>query len=442
MAAPKSPASTPPREPHHLSRRQALGLAGGAALLPLLAGCGNDAVKDITYLNAKSEIKEFLDTLVGGFNESQNDVRVKVDFDFVKFVPSLVRGKPFNAVTMNLRWDTAQYGLRGVFRDLSDLPIVADMNPDMMELTRGFGALEGQTSILPFAIAGAGVLYNKAIFRDLRLEVPRTWPEFKKVAKALGDAGKIPVYGTFRDAWTLQQGPFDAAAGGLVDVQGFFDQMYALGPDFSPDTSPVSFQKDYVDAAIRVVELFQFSQKGASTALYQNGHAAMARGEAGMYIMGPWGIAPIMAINPELELGTFPAPMTDDPDGAKVRVNVDMFVGIPREASNQDASLKFVEWLVSKPVIDEYTSANGAYSPLKNAPVPTDPKIDGLNEAMAAGRFFQGASTYMLSGMQLEPLLQQLTFDRNVDAFLRAVDDDWARVARRPSASLKDGSAS
>ena len=37
-------------------------------------------------------------------------------------------------------------------------------------------------------------------------------------------------------------------------------------------------------------------------------------GEAAMYLQGPWAFGEIAKSGPDLELGTFPLPMTDDPD--------------------------------------------------------------------------------------------------------------------------------
>ena len=48
-----------------------------------------------------------------------------------------------------------------------------------------------------------------------------------------------------------------------------------------------------------------------------------------MYLQGPWAFGEIAKTDPDLDLGTFPLPMTDDPADLKVRVNIDLALWIP-----------------------------------------------------------------------------------------------------------------
>ena len=55
--------------------------------------------------------------------------------------------------------------------------------------------------------------------------MPTTWDEFVQACETFKANGVTPIYGTFKDGWTVNQGAFDYAAGGLIDVQQFYDQL-------------------------------------------------------------------------------------------------------------------------------------------------------------------------------------------------------------------------
>ena len=51
---------------------------------------------------------------------------------------------------------------------------------------------------------GGGILYNKKIYADLGLSVPKSWAEFMANNEKIKAAGKAPVIQTFGDTWTSQ----------------------------------------------------------------------------------------------------------------------------------------------------------------------------------------------------------------------------------------------
>ena len=51
---------------------------------------------------------------------------------------------------------------------------------------------------------GGGILYNKAIYKELGLSVPKTWDKFASNNEVIKNAGYTPVIATYGDTWTSQ----------------------------------------------------------------------------------------------------------------------------------------------------------------------------------------------------------------------------------------------
>ena len=58
---------------------------------------------------------------------------------------------------------------------------------------------------VPFEQAmGGGILYNKKVYADLGLEIPKTWEDFMANNAKIKEAGIDPVIQTYADTWTSQ----------------------------------------------------------------------------------------------------------------------------------------------------------------------------------------------------------------------------------------------
>jgi raffinose/stachyose/melibiose transport system substrate-binding protein len=274
------------------------------------------------------------------------------------------------------------------------------------------------------------MIYNKELFAQEKVDVPTTWPEFIEVCKAFKAAGVTPVQQTFKDTWTIQQGAFDYVTGSALDVTEFFRELMALGPDAGSGAA-VSFTMDFRDALTRIVQMLDYTNPDAPSRGYSDGNVAFAGGKAAMYPQGPWAVGEILKINPKAQIGTFAMPGSDSAADTKVRVNLDLALWIPNDSTKQAAARSFLEYLMKPAVQDKYNAQSLAWSTTKNAPPVTDPSVAGLQPYLQDAKFYQGAGTYLPGAIPVGNYLQELVISRNIDGFLRKLDDDWARLARR-----------
>lgn len=418
---------------------RAVRFAASAATLALLGsalvGCSSDGRETIRFTFSKREAIEFMTKLVADYNDSQDDVRVEIDTSGVDVVSaSFVRGNPPDIMLANYNYEVARFVQRCALSDLGGTDAATSVRDDLQPLMEQYGSCEGRTSALPYSVMAASVIYNKQIFDEQGLEVPRTWDELLQVGDQLKEAGITPFYATFKDDWTVGQGWYDYSAGGSLDVLDFFDALAKEGTEVGPD-SEVSFQKDFAEPMDRMLTLANdYTNDDAPSRGYGDGNLAFSKGEAAMYLQGPWAFSEIAKTAPDLELGTFPLPMTDDPDDLAVRVNMDLAAMIPEESQHKEAARDFLEYLYQPEHIEAYNASQLGFTPLEDATPPDDPRIEGMIEYYDEGRIYQGPSVLVPKTIPVFNYAQAMVLGAEPAGILRTMDADWARIAFRAPA--------
>ncbi|WP_253384795.1 ABC transporter substrate-binding protein [Microbacterium foliorum] len=429
----------PPRPAQIVAGAAALALVGAA-----LTGCSTaGGTETIRFTFSKREAIEFMTELVAQYNSSQDDVRVEIDTSGVDVVSaSFVRGNPPDIMLANYNYEIARFVQRCALTDLSGTDAASTIRDDLQPLMEQYGSCEGRTSALPYSVMGASVIYNKEIFAQQGLEVPQTWDELLAVCDRLKEAGIDPFYATFKDDWTVAQGWYDYTAGGSVDVIDFFDTLATEGTGVGPD-SEVSFEKDFAEPMDRMMTLVKdYTNADAASRGYGDGNLAFGKGEAAMYLQGPWAFSEIEKTAPDLELGTFPLPMTDDPADLGVRVNMDLAAMIPEGSRHQEAARDFLEYLFLPEHIEEYNASQLGFTPTNDAPAPDDPRVAGMVEYYQNGQIYQGPSVLVPKTLPVFNYAQAMVLGASPTSTLRTMDADWARIAfRAPIPSTQDNAS-
>ena len=281
------------------------------------------------FEETKPEVVPYFNNLVAKFNASQSSVTVSHDFTS-SLIAEFVRGNPPAIDCDNYNLTTSIFVARGVLADLGGLPQAKLIDPNIQALVTQYASFHGETSVLPYSVAAEGVIYNVDLFDKVGVSsVPTTWSEFLAVCEKFKSAGITPVYQTYGDTWTTQQGLFDYTVGGMVDVAAFYQGLAREGTNLGPNSS-VSYQKDFTAPCKQMLSLAPYFNDNPIAKHYADGNQAFASSQAGMYMQGPWAVGEVLAINPKLKMGTFALPATDDASQTKCRVNLDLAIWLPR----------------------------------------------------------------------------------------------------------------
>ncbi|WP_311213731.1 MULTISPECIES: extracellular solute-binding protein [unclassified Arthrobacter] len=414
-------------------KRLAAVTLGLALLAGLLTGCTGDQGKEtIRFTFSKREAIGFMTKLVADYNASQNDTEVVLDTSGVDVVSaSFVRGNPPDIALANYNMETSRFVQRGALSDLSGTDAASRIREDLQPLMDQYGTYQDRTSALPYSVMASSVIYNKEIFAANNIKVPTTWSELIAACERLKAAGVTPFYATWKDDWTIAQGWFDYSVGGQVDTLDFFDKLAAEGTGVGPESS-VSFQKDFEQPVAKMLKLAtSYVNKDAASRAYGDGNLAFSQGKAAMYLQGPWAFSEIAKTAPDLKLGTFPLPMTDDPRDLRVRVNVDLAAWIPEASKHKDAARDFLEYLYKPEVIDAYNKSQLGFTPTKDSAVTPDPRIEGMVQYYDASQVYQGPSVLVPRTIPIMNYTQALVFGAKPESTLSTLDADWARLAFR-----------
>lgn len=417
-----------------LSRRsllKALGVGALAVGSGGLAGCsgglGGDTVR---FLMNKPEVVGYFGDLVTAYNEQSGRAPVFFDSTPTSISAQFVRGVPPDLACYNYQYEASTYVNRDVLTDLRDTPAAQLIAPHVQELVSQFADEEHRFHVLPYSTAAEGVIYNVQLFEDNGVEVPTTWSEVIEACETFRSAGITPIYSTYQEGWTMQQGIFDYCVGGMIDVAAFYAQLREVGVDFEPG-SEHSFSAVMADGVARMAELAQYDNDDAAARGYSDGNLAFGQGQAAMYLQGPWALGEIEKVDPDLRVATFPLPVTDNPEDTKCRVNLDLGLWVPAETPHREGAMDLLEYLFQPDIVNAYNADNLYYSPLADAPAQPDERVAGLQEYVDSGRFYQGPGTFIPPTIPLANYLQELLLAGEPEVFLRQLDEDWRRLALR-----------
>jgi raffinose/stachyose/melibiose transport system substrate-binding protein len=252
--------------------------------------------------------------------------------------------------------------------DLTDEPF----EKDVMDNFKAVVSADGHVYGAPVQTAmGGGVLYNKKIYADLGLKVPKTWAEFMKNNEAIKAKGGIaPVIQTFRETWT--------------------SQLFFLGDFYNVETADPDFAKNYTENKAKFAtsdiarkgfehqaEIFKagYLNEDFASASFEDGLRMVSTGKGAHYPMLTFAIGTLAENYKDniQDVGFFAIP-GDDASKTGLTAWMANSVYIPSTTEHPEEAKKFVAFIASKEGCDSQTKAVGAIGPymVKTCTLPKD----------------------------------------------------------------------
>ena len=396
------------------SRRIALaGLSAGLLAMTALTGAAY-AQTTLTFLidNASNTVAQS-EALVAAFEAAYPDINVEIETR-----PGGAEGDNIikTRLATGVMSDIFLYNSGSLFQainpqqflvDLTNEPWQADVQASFKQVVT---APDGTVRGVPYGAAmGGGIYYNKPIYEELGLSVPKSWDEFMANNEKIKAAGKVAVIQTYNATWTSQ-----------LFVLADFYNVSAKDPSFASryTAGEAKFATDA--AALRGFEKLQevhdagYLNEDFGAATYEDGVRMVATGEGAHYPMLTFATGAISETYPDnlADVGFFAQP-GDDASLNGLTVWMPGALYIPQSTANLDAARKFAAFVASPAGCDALTSAGGATGPylINGCTLPADvpPAVSDLLPYFAEGGQ-NGPALEFLSPIK-GPALEQITVE-------------------------------
>jgi raffinose/stachyose/melibiose transport system substrate-binding protein len=239
---------------------------------------------------------------------------------------------------------------------LTNEPFQANIQDSFKSVVSAGGEVYGA----PFAPAmGGGIFYNKPLYEELGLEIPKSWDEFMANNEKIKAAGKTAVIQTYGETWTSQ-----------LFVLADFYNVLAAEPDFAEKYTNNEAKFATSPAALRgfekLQEVFEAGYLNADfgAATYPDGLRMVATGEGAHYPMLTFGIGAIQETVPDHinDVGFFAQP-GDSADSNGLTTWMPDSIYVAKSTANPDLAKAFVAFIASPEGCDIRNEAVGATGP-------------------------------------------------------------------------------
>ncbi len=216
-------------------------------------------------------------------------------------------------------------------------------------------SLEGKILGLPVQMGGWGIVYNKKLFQDNGLQIPKTFSELKKVCEALKAKGITPFVNQYKDAWML--GHLTGAGYGRTSDPTKFIQNLNAGTAKLKDLPEMKANMDFLDLTL------QYGQDNPLSSDMNAACTLMGQGKAAMMAEGNWVYDTIIKIDPAVELGMFAVPTTEDASQTKLSADVNGVWHVSSQSKNKAEAKKILNWIVSSQAGKDFVTKDCKFIP-------------------------------------------------------------------------------
>lgn len=314
----------------------------GISLAGCSAGGGGDAdTVTITFGNWRTEDATLWEqNVIPAFEASHPGIKVTYQptdtNDYNAAIASQIESGTGPDVIMCRPFDVNRGWIEdGYFDDLKSLKSIANFTPTALAAWQG---ADGDPYCVPIASVLAGFYYNKAIFKELGLDVPQTMGDLMSDLQAIKDNGKYkPLALGSSDGWQLSYNVLDSIGPNYWKGE---DGRLGLIDGSKKLTDP-----DFVAAFQAFSDLKPFLPDGYQSITYEDQMQLFTLGQAAIMADGSWDVT--AATQTGLDVGVFAPPVVNAGDQRYLQEMPDQGVGLNSASKNKAAATEFLEWLGS-----------------------------------------------------------------------------------------------
>ncbi|MEO1551542.1 MAG: extracellular solute-binding protein [Pseudomonadota bacterium] len=403
-------------------------VALGAASLLVTASFAQTRTLVINTDTSDPAPKAAFEALIAGFEAENPDVKVEWNlFDHEGYKTSIRNFLTADAPDL-ANWYAGNrmlpYVNAGLFAPVTDLWESEGLNESLKSAASAM-EINGEKWGVPYTYYQWGIYYRKDLFEQVGADVPTTWDEFKAVGAKLNDAGITPITIGTKYLWT---------AAGVFDYLNLRTNGYEFHMDLTAGkiawtdervVNTMNNWKELLDANFFIDNHAAYS--------WQEALAPMVQGEAAMYVMGNFAVAPLKEAgltNDTLGFFQFPEitpgiPMAEDAPTDTIH--------IPANAQNKDDARLFLAYLARADVQTQINETLGQLPVNSASSVDTsDPFLaagfDMLSNAAGLAQFFDRDAPAEMAKAGMEGFQEFMVKPERMDKILERLEKVRQRV--------------
>ena len=314
-----------------------------------------------------------------------------------------------------------EFSSSGYLMDLSEEPYVDKLMESTLYSSRG---IDGRLYVLPIDQNVIGVVYNKKIFMNLDLTIPKNWDDFLLVCEKINKAGISPLALGAADKWINQLIPYSMAPSMIyADNIGFDDEMYKGRREFNGPEWRALLERyhELVD--------FGFFNEDFYSSSYEETIVMMSLEQAAMVVNGNWILPGIIEASPDIELGMFPLPAVQSGEDIWISSAVGGTLGIFAATEYPEEAKNYLRYWIRPGISEYYLSEKLAFPVLKNANLYLHPVLMEIEPYLSSGHSYPFLDQNWPLGVQevFKKTLKEMLFGIiTIDQVLDSLDAEWA----------------
>lgn len=311
---------------------------------------------EVTILgNIKAEIKPQFEELVENYNSSQDKYEVvSVPLDGNAFEKMTALYASGNAPTiMTMGQEVAEF--KDNLLDLSGQPLLEHAQEGSYDLVSDGDKVFG----FPLTVEAFGILYNQdaldaAVGGTFDASTINTRSSLEKLYEQVEATGKSAVHISPLD-WSLGAHVtnlfFAPQSENVDEILKFIDDLKA-GNVSLIDNTVFNGWLDTFDMLMN----HNSSKASPLSPTYDEGALEVAEGEAATWFQGNWTLGMLQEVNPEVNMGIMPYPISDNPEdygNTQISVGVPLYLSIDASQSTpeeQAGALDFINYFITSEV--------------------------------------------------------------------------------------------
>jgi multiple sugar transport system substrate-binding protein len=371
--------------------------------------------------------KAAFEAMVKGFEAEHPDIKVKINvFDHEGYKTSIrnfLTAQPPDLITWYAGNRMAPFIEAGLIEDVSDLWVKEGL-ADTLKSAEASMTLKGKKWGVPYTYYQWGIYYRKDIFSKLGISEPKTWQELLAASAKIKAAGMTPFAIGSKQSWP---------------TAGWFDDLNLRVNGYKFHMELTSGKVAYTDQRVTAVfdkwdELVKpgYFLANHASFMWQEALAPFVKGEAAMYLIGNFAVAPMKEAGLKNEQIGFMAFPTIDPAVPRAEDAPTDTLHIPTGAKNKADARKFLAYAARATTQTQINEILGQLPVNKNSTVPDDPFLKlgfaMLSSATALAQFYDRDSLPEMAKVGMDGFQQYMIKPEQRDNIIKRMEQVRKRV--------------